>query len=57
MTEHDQRSGRTDNYSLNKARQVLDRRELMRLGAAGFGAAVVAPAGGGGHAPPGVEPR
>ena len=43
MTEHDQRSGRTDNYSLNKARQVLDRRELMRLGAAGFGAAVVAP--------------
>ena len=31
----------TNSYSLKKAREVLDRRELMKLGAAGLGAAVV----------------
>ncbi len=41
MGEHDERSGRTESYSLNKARQVLDRRKLMKLGAAGLGAAVI----------------
>jgi len=45
MNERDKRSGRSESYSLDKAREVLDRRELMKLGAAGLGAAVVGTAG------------
>ncbi len=45
MSECDKRSGRAESYSLDKAREVLDRRELMKLGAAGLGAAVVGTAG------------
>ena len=45
MRSDDKRGQRTQSYSLNKAREVLDRRELMKLGAAGLGAAVVGTAG------------
>ena len=45
MRSDDKRGQRTQSYSLNKAREVLDRRELMKLGAAGLGAAVVGTSG------------
>jgi len=45
MRGNDTRGKGTESYSLTKAREVLDRRELMKLGAAGFGAAVLGGAG------------
>lgn len=45
MRGNDEQGRGTESYSLSKAREVLDRRRLMKLGAAGVGAAMLGAAG------------